>query len=131
LARKYLAYPLLTNYVKPEREVQVILSPGNKSDQVGQVIKAIPEEINLALENALAGFASWAKVLPQQRAATVLKMADLMEQNYVELLGLLVREAGKTLQNAISEVREAVDFCRYYANQVINEFDNDTHKPLG
>jgi RHH-type proline utilization regulon transcriptional repressor/proline dehydrogenase/delta 1-pyrroline-5-carboxylate dehydrogenase len=47
------------------------------------------------------------------------------------LLGLLVREAGKTLANAIAEVREAVDFLRYYAAQARSDFSNDTHHPLG
>ena len=47
------------------------------------------------------------------------------------LLGLIVREAGKSLPNAIAEVREAVDFLRYYADQASREFGNDTHRPLG
>src|SRR3546814_2685059 len=47
------------------------------------------------------------------------------------LLGLIVREAGKSLPNAISEIREAVDFLRYYADQAEREFNNDTHRPLG
>ncbi|CFP17399.1 bifunctional proline oxidoreductase/transcriptional repressor [Bordetella pertussis] len=42
-----------------------------------------------------------------------------------------MREAGKSLPNAIAEVREAVDFLRYYADQAEREFDNDTHRPLG
>ncbi|XLM21737.1 aldehyde dehydrogenase family protein, partial [Chromobacterium piscinae] len=59
------------------------------------------------------------------------RMADLMEANMSALMGLAVREAGKTLNNAIAEVREAVDFCRYYAAQIVSEFDNATHPPLG
>ncbi len=47
------------------------------------------------------------------------------------LLGLIVREAGKSLANAVAEVREAVDFLRYYAVQVRDGFDNATHVPLG
>ncbi len=47
------------------------------------------------------------------------------------LMGILVREAGKTFSNAIAEVREAVDFLRYYAGQVRDDFANDTHRPLG
>lgn len=48
-----------------------------------------------------------------------------------QLIGLLVREAGKTFSNAIAEVREAVDFLHYYAGQVRDDFDNETHRPLG
>ena len=47
------------------------------------------------------------------------------------LMGILVREAGKTFSNAIAEVREAVDFLHYYAGQVRDDFDNETHRPLG
>ncbi|MDU1106819.1 MAG: L-glutamate gamma-semialdehyde dehydrogenase, partial [Enterobacter sp.] len=47
------------------------------------------------------------------------------------LIGILVREAGKTFSNAIAEVREAVDFLHYYAGQVRDDFDNETHRPLG
>ncbi len=48
-----------------------------------------------------------------------------------QLIGILVREAGKTFSNAIAEVREAVDFLHYYAGQVRDDFDNETHRPLG
>src|SRR5215470_5702407 len=48
-----------------------------------------------------------------------------------QLLGLIVREAGKSVPNAIAEIREAVDFLRYYAGDVKSGFDNSTHKPLG
>ena len=54
-----------------------------------------------------------------------------MEGQMPTLMGILVREAGKTFSNAIAEVREAVDFLHYYAGQVRNDFDNETHRPLG
>ncbi|RBH39067.1 trifunctional transcriptional regulator/proline dehydrogenase/L-glutamate gamma-semialdehyde dehydrogenase, partial [Pseudomonas sp. MWU13-2860] len=66
-----------------------------------------------------------------ERAACLQRMADLMEDQMPALMGLAVREAGKTLANAIAEVREAVDFCRYYAAQIEDEFDNASHRPLG
>lgn len=55
----------------------------------------------------------------------------LMEDQMQSLIGILVREAGKTFSNAIAEVREAVDFLHYYAGQVRDDFDNETHRPLG
>ena len=54
-----------------------------------------------------------------------------MEAEIQPLMGLLAREAGKTFANAIAEVREAVDFLRYYAVQARNDFSNDAHRPLG
>ena len=47
------------------------------------------------------------------------------------LIGLAIREAGKSIPNAVAEVREAVDFCRYYAAQIRAEFRNETHRALG
>ena len=128
----YLAYPILANFKKPkDRDLNDIFSPGNKADKVGQVIKATNDDIELAVKNAEAAFPKWSGLDPKVRGEYLLKMADKLEENYFELLSILVREAGKTLNNAISEVREAVDFCRYYAAQVINEFDNNTHKAIG
>ncbi len=54
-----------------------------------------------------------------------------MEARLPSLLGVIVREAGKSLPNAIGEVREAVDFLRYYGAQVRDSFSSDTHRPLG
>lgn len=58
------------------------------------------------------------------------RAADRMEAEIQQLMGLLVRESGKTFANAIAEVREAVDFLRYYAAQA-RAFGNDSHRPLG
>ena len=60
-----------------------------------------------------------------------MRAADLLEAQMHTLMGLIVREAGKSLPNAIAEIREAVDFLRYYAAQIRDEFSNDTHRPLG
>jgi RHH-type proline utilization regulon transcriptional repressor/proline dehydrogenase/delta 1-pyrroline-5-carboxylate dehydrogenase len=61
----------------------------------------------------------------------LLRTAGLLEARMQPLLGLLMREAGKSASNAVAEVREAVDFLRYYAAQVQSTFDNTTHIPLG
>jgi RHH-type proline utilization regulon transcriptional repressor/proline dehydrogenase/delta 1-pyrroline-5-carboxylate dehydrogenase len=129
---EYLAYPLVPKLSKPQkRDKNDVFSPANLSDKVGQVIKGISEDIEIAVTNAENAFPSWSNKDPKERGEILLKMADKLEENYIQLLNILVREAGKTLANAISEVREAVDFCRYYGNQVIREFDNNTHKAIG
>ncbi|WP_101050422.1 L-glutamate gamma-semialdehyde dehydrogenase, partial [Macromonas nakdongensis] len=66
-----------------------------------------------------------------ERAACLERAADAMQTELPALIGLLVREAGKTTANAIAEVREAIDFLRYYAAQVRAQFDNASHLPLG
>lgn len=73
----------------------------------------------------------WFATPPQERAAILERAAVLMEDQMQQLIGILVREAGKTFSNAIAEVREAVDFLHYYAGQVRDDFDNETHRPLG
>ena len=72
-------------------------------------------EVDVAVSNALRAFPEWSATTPQERAARIIKFANLMELNYYEMLHIVVREAGKTLSNGIAEVREAVDFCLYYA----------------
>ena len=132
VSNDYLAYPLVATLSDLNSRNEVgVYSPSNLKDKVGAVIKAEVEDIELAVNNAVAAFPKWSSTSPVMRGELLLKMADKLEDNYFELLNLLVREAGKTLPNAISEVREAVDFCRYYGNQVICEFDNKIHHPIG
>ncbi|MBY0465299.1 MAG: L-glutamate gamma-semialdehyde dehydrogenase, partial [Burkholderiales bacterium] len=70
-------------------------------------------------------------VPPAQRAALLEQAAHLLQADTPRAMALLVREAGKTWAHAVAEVREAVDFLRYYAAQVRREFDPATHRPLG
>ena len=79
----------------------------------------------------MAGLKIWQSTPPAERAAVLERAADLMESELQPLMGLLVRESGKTFANAIAEVREAVDFLRYYAAQARNHFANESHRPLG
>ena len=89
------------------------------------------DEVQQALTSAVNNAPIWFATPPQERAAILERAAVLMEGQMPTLMGILVREAGKTFSNAIAEVREAVDFLHYYAGQVRNDFDNETHRPLG
>ncbi|HUD33941.1 MAG TPA: L-glutamate gamma-semialdehyde dehydrogenase, partial [Variovorax sp.] len=73
----------------------------------------------------------WAATPPAVRADALERAADALQADLPPLIGLLAREAGKTASNAIAEVREAVDFLRFYAAQVRADFGVDTHRPLG
>ncbi|MCK3654871.1 bifunctional proline dehydrogenase/L-glutamate gamma-semialdehyde dehydrogenase [Pasteurellaceae bacterium Macca] len=101
-------------------EKHAVYNPANQSELVGEVVDATVEDVEQAFANAQAFQAEWQAVEPEKRAVMLEKMADLMEANMPQLFDLAVREAGKTLNNAIAEVREAVDFCRYYAQEVRN-----------
>jgi len=112
-------------------EMQPIINPSRHADQVGLVREAAAEEVEIALQVAHEQAEHWACVPAAERATALQRAADLMEAQLQPLMGILVREAGKTYANAIAEVREAVDFLRYYAAQVHRQFDNATHHPLG
>jgi RHH-type proline utilization regulon transcriptional repressor/proline dehydrogenase/delta 1-pyrroline-5-carboxylate dehydrogenase len=108
-----------------------ILNPAAPGDRVGQVREATEQEVSAALDAAVNSGPIWFATPPQERAAILERAAQIMEGQMQQLLGILVREAGKTYNNAIAEVREAVDFLYYYAGMVRDDFDNETHRPLG
>lgn len=84
---------------------------------VGHVVEASAQDVDAALSRAVAAAPAWARLSVDDRAACLTRMADLMEARRETLYALIVREAGKSIADAIGEVREAVDFCRYYANE--------------
>ncbi|QJT25050.1 trifunctional transcriptional regulator/proline dehydrogenase/L-glutamate gamma-semialdehyde dehydrogenase [Aeromonas media] len=132
----YQALPMLGNEqpgcdTEAPTQFQHVVNPADHRDVVGQVSEATVELVDQALACALASGQIWQATPPAERAAVLDRAADLMESELQPLMGLLVRESGKTFANAIAEVREAVDFLRYYAAQARNHFANDTHRPLG
>ncbi|MGC0970096.1 trifunctional transcriptional regulator/proline dehydrogenase/L-glutamate gamma-semialdehyde dehydrogenase [Pantoea agglomerans] len=112
-------------------ELRDILNPAAPGDRIGQVREATEQEVSVALDAAVNSGPIWFATPPQERAAILERAAQIMEGQMQQLLGILVREAGKTYNNAIAEVREAVDFLYYYAGMVRDDFDNETHRPLG
>lgn len=114
-----------------QNRLRPVLNPADHRDQVGQVIFSEESEIDQALERAEYAAPIWAVTPPAERANCLLKAADLLESHSPALIALAIREAGKSYPNAIAELREAVDFLRYYANQVARDFQIDTHPPLG
>lgn len=108
-----------------------MINPAEPGDVVGYVREATEGEVSRALDAAAAAGPIWFATPPTERAAILERAAELMESQLQSLLGILVREAGKTFNNAIAEVREAVDFLHYYAGQVRDDFANDSHRPLG
>lgn len=115
---QWQAAPLLHDAQNSAAESHNISNPADCRDVVGQVIEAAPIDVENALAAAVAFAPEWQDVPPTQRADMLERAADLFESHHAELLALAVREAGKSLPNAIAEVREAVDFLRYYAMQV-------------
>ncbi|WP_203309308.1 trifunctional transcriptional regulator/proline dehydrogenase/L-glutamate gamma-semialdehyde dehydrogenase [Sphingomonas beigongshangi] len=107
-----------------------VLNPADHRDRVGLVRELSPEQARAAAHVAAAAAPGWAATAPSARAAILDRAADAMQARMPELLALLVREAGKSLANAIAEVREAIDFLRYYAEQARTTLGAG-HMPLG
>ncbi len=128
--QKWRALPMLEKTVD-DGELAPVINPAEPRDIVGYAREATEAEVAQALESAVNNAPIWFATPPQERAAILERAAVLMEDQTQTLIGILVREAGKTFANAIAEVREAVDFLRYYAGQVRDDFDNETHRPLG
>jgi len=106
-----------------------IRNPANLEDIVGGAHSMSAKDLNKAL--AAAKKSKWkTKASTQDRSNCLLKAADALEAQMDDLMALCVREAGKTWADARDEVREAVDFCRYYALQALKP-DFDTREPLG
>jgi RHH-type proline utilization regulon transcriptional repressor/proline dehydrogenase/delta 1-pyrroline-5-carboxylate dehydrogenase len=104
----------------PEKEN---INPADLDDRIGNVRQTSAEELERAIEDAHAFTAAWDETGGAERAAMLEAAADAMEENFGEFMALINREAGKTAHDAISEIREAVDFLRYYALQARKKFD--------
>ena len=92
-----------------------VLSPANRLETVGMSRDATAAEISEAMSIASRGQAAWDAKPAHERAACLERAAQMLEERRSVFLRLLVKEAGKTLPDAVAELREAIDFCRYYA----------------
>jgi RHH-type proline utilization regulon transcriptional repressor/proline dehydrogenase/delta 1-pyrroline-5-carboxylate dehydrogenase len=99
-----------------------VFDPALRSRKVGQVTDATREQATVALDRAYKAFDGWDRLGGGERGRILENAADLFEEALPRLVGLCVREAGKTLPNAISDVREAIDFLRYYGAQARADF---------
>ncbi|MGN8157364.1 bifunctional proline dehydrogenase/L-glutamate gamma-semialdehyde dehydrogenase PutA [Salinisphaera sp. SWV1] len=105
-------------------EVQTVRNPANPEDTVGHVTQASEDDVNTAIAAAQQGFKAWSARPAEERAQCLRKVADLYEANAHELFALATREAGKSLLDGIAEIREAVDFALYYANEGVRYRDS-------
>jgi RHH-type transcriptional regulator, proline utilization regulon repressor / proline dehydrogenase / delta 1-pyrroline-5-carboxylate dehydrogenase len=104
-------------------------NPANRHESVGQWQSGDATQVDIALNNAHVAFNTWDQMPAASRAKILEHAADLMEQRMPELMALCVKEAGKSLSSAVAEVREAVDFCRYYAVQARKLFSHPEKLP--
>lgn len=115
----------------PEPRWRVVRNPADHRDVVGRVAEGEAPDLQRALMRTSRARPIWQATPVRERARILAQAADALEAQMQSLLGLLVREAGKTLANAVAEVREAVDFLRYYAEQAVQVLSEQPHHPLG
>ncbi|NKX47735.1 bifunctional proline dehydrogenase/L-glutamate gamma-semialdehyde dehydrogenase PutA [Rhodobacteraceae bacterium R_SAG8] len=113
-AHRWAAVPLLNGEAKPKKSAR-LMNPAASGRSPGTVRNASEADVAKALDNA----AVWDAPL-EERREVLLRAADMLESHYGEIFALLSREAGKGLPDCVAELREAVDFLRYYAQQATN-----------
>ena len=106
-----------TAYKDLSGATQTVCNPAWPTEVVGKVCQASPTDLPPAIAGALAAAGPWAALQVRDRAQILVRAADLYERHAGELIALAAREAGKTLADGVAEVREAVDFLRYYASE--------------
>lgn len=118
LRTEFSVKPLIGgNPVLGETGPRPIICPHDRRRTMGEVRDASPAIVERAVSDATRAFRTWQRSDAEDRARLLEQTAHLYEQKRDQLMAAVVREAGKTLGNALDDVREAVDFLRYYANE--------------
>src|SRR5690606_27230665 len=116
LAENWRAVPLVPG-ANPTGEPLDASNPADRREVVGQWLPADAATVEQALRNAVAAQPAWNALPAASRAVILERAADLLEQRMPRFMALCTKEAGKTIPDGVAEVREAVDFLRYYARQ--------------
>jgi RHH-type proline utilization regulon transcriptional repressor/proline dehydrogenase/delta 1-pyrroline-5-carboxylate dehydrogenase len=119
--RPWRAAPIICGH-EHESGGEPVCNPANTSEVVGSTGMAGVAQVNDALAAATAAQPTWNEAGAEARAGALERAADLFEADLPELVAMCVREAGKTVPDSIAEVREAVDFLRYYAARARADF---------
>ena len=116
LGAAFLAVPLIDGRAGTAAGAgEAVLCPHDRRQRTGTVHAADAAQVERAIAGAARAAHAWDRLGGPARAAILDKAADLYEHHRARLMAVMVREAGKTLENALGDVREAVDFLRYYA----------------
>jgi RHH-type proline utilization regulon transcriptional repressor/proline dehydrogenase/delta 1-pyrroline-5-carboxylate dehydrogenase len=110
-------------------EARSVVSPADQERTIGKVVEAGPEQARQALDLAVTAQRGWDATPARERGAILRRAADLYESQRPALMALAIREAGKSIPDAIAELREAVDFLRYYAAQAERNFAGPQELP--
>jgi RHH-type transcriptional regulator, proline utilization regulon repressor / proline dehydrogenase / delta 1-pyrroline-5-carboxylate dehydrogenase len=128
MQREWTAAPIVGGKVY-EGKQKPSLNPSDNRQTVGIIHEADADTIRKAVDIAAAAQPGWDMTPAAERARILRRGADLFEERAAELMALCVREAGKSIPDAVSEVREAVDFLRYYAERAEQDFGKPQRLP--
>ncbi|MDP3704919.1 MAG: bifunctional proline dehydrogenase/L-glutamate gamma-semialdehyde dehydrogenase PutA [Legionellaceae bacterium] len=120
------ASPIMGGKQVERQDFHTVTSPQKSKEVIGQVSRSTAEDVEQALSEAQKTFPVWSTTPVKERAACLDRFASLLEENRDSLLAMACLEAGKTWSDAVAEIREAIDFCRYYAVQAIKLMEQPT-----
>ena len=129
LSTSHAVGPIVDGKAHTTGAVELVRCPHDRRERVGTSVAATPELVDAAVASAVGAQHAWNMLGAHERALCLERAADLFEQNRVRLMAVIVREAGKTLEGALGDVREAVDFLRYYAGEARRLFARPTLLP--
>jgi len=123
LARTISAGPIMGGKVRRGQDISPVFSPHDRTVRVGRCGETDDKLLHVALNEATRAAKDWDELGGTARADILERAADLLEENHARLMAVMVREAGKTIANALGDVREATDFLRYYAMEARRTFE--------
>jgi RHH-type proline utilization regulon transcriptional repressor/proline dehydrogenase/delta 1-pyrroline-5-carboxylate dehydrogenase len=127
---RWLEEYLITEQQVPQ-DCHAVRNPANHNEIIGFHRYDTTEQMKIKLASAHDTFASWSQVNISERADLLRRTADILERHMDELIALCIKEAGKVAKDGVDEVREAVDFCRYYAARAEELSEDDRLAPRG
>ncbi|HEY5807880.1 MAG TPA: bifunctional proline dehydrogenase/L-glutamate gamma-semialdehyde dehydrogenase PutA [Povalibacter sp.] len=108
---------------------QAVTNPANRSEVIGTITSASEANVTAAIDAAVAAQPAWNATPAGERAEILARAANLFEEHLPEFVAYCIREGGRTIPDSIAEVREAVDFLRYYASRARAEFGTGISLP--
>lgn len=120
----YEAAPLIGGKIYKDTHAEAVLSPSDHGVETGRCYMGNKGLVDKSVRVSVEGFEEWSAKPSKERALVIDRFGDLLEKHCYELMTMCIREAGKTIPDALAEIREAVDFCRYYANRGRHDFSD-------
>ena len=123
---RIVAGPIIGGAVLREGASRIVTSPADRALELGEVLQTSPEQIETAITLGRKAQPGWDRAGGRARARVLRAMSDALDADMDRLVAMLSLEGGKTLNDGVSEVREAIDFCRFYAQLAEQQFTGFT-----